>query len=167
MWLSRAADSLYSAVRPVSGALQSVGAGVLAVMMVLTASDVTLRAFGEPILGAGDLTEYGMAILVGFSLAYCAVHKGHVQVEVLVEHLPSRTQAILDSVTGFFSLALVALITWQSFVYMASLHSAGRTSMILFIPRAPFAGLIGFGFAWFTLVLLADFLKNLAVAVKR
>ena len=42
-------------MRPVSGVLQWVGAGVLAAMMFLTASDVTLRQFRFPILGAEDL----------------------------------------------------------------------------------------------------------------
>ena len=167
MWLSRAADSLNRVVHPASGALQSVGASVLVVLMLLTASDVTLRAFNRPILGAVDLTLCMMAVLVAFSLAYCAVRKGHVKVEVLVERLPQRFQAIIDSITGLFGLGLFSLITWQCFVYMESLFASKITSMILLIPSFPFAGLLGFGAAWFTLALLADFLDSLSQAVRR
>ena len=167
MWLGRASDSLYRAVRPVSVVLQGVGAGVLVVMMFLTASDVTLRQFKFPIMGTDDITAFLLAILISFSLAYCATRKGHVQVEVLVEHLPSRVQAIIDTITTLFGVGLCALITWWSFVNMVSLYTSGATSWTLNIITFPFAGLVAFGFAWFTLVLLADFLNAIARAVKR
>ncbi|MBA7624035.1 hypothetical protein ES703_31439 [subsurface metagenome] len=167
MWLDRTSDLLYSVVRPVSVVLQGMGAGVLAVMMLLTASDVTLRQFKIPIMGTDDITEFLMAILVSFGLAYCAIRKGHVQVEVLVEHLSSRAQAIIDTITTLLGLGLCILITWRSFVNMVSLYTSGATSWTLNIITFPFAGMVAFGFAWFTLVLLADFLKNLARAVKR
>ncbi len=167
MWLDRTSDLLYSVVRPVSVVLQGMGAGVLAVMMLLTASDVTLRQFKFPIMGTDDITALLLALLVSFSLAYCAIRKGHVQVEVLVEHLSSRAQAIIDTITTLLGLGLCILITWRSFVNMVSLYTSGATSWTLNIITFPFAGMVAFGFAWFTLVLLADFLKNLARAVKR
>ena len=167
MWLDRTSDLLYSVVRPVSVVLQGVGAGVLVVMMLLTASDVTLRRFKFPIMGTDDITAFLLAILVSFSLAYCAIRKGHVQVEVLVEHLPSRAQAIIDTITTLLGLGLCTLITWRSFVNMVSLYTSGATSWTLNIITFPFAGLVAFGFVWFTPVLLADFLNNLARAVKR
>ena len=51
MWLDRTSGSLYGTIRPVSIVLHGVGAGVLTVMMLLTASDVTLRQFKIPIMG--------------------------------------------------------------------------------------------------------------------
>ena len=153
-------------MRPISVVLQGVGAGVLTVMMLLTASDVALRQFKFPIMGMIDITAFLMAILVSFGLAYCAIRKGHVQVELIVERLPRRVQAIIDTITTLLGLGLCILITWQSFVNMVSLYTSGATSWTLNIIVFPFAGLVAFGFAWFTLVLLADFLNAIARVVK-
>ena len=166
MWLDRTSGSLYSTLRPISVVLQGVGAGVLTVMMLLTASDVTLRQFKSPLMGTIDITEFLMAILVSFGLAYCAIRKGHVKVDLIVERLPRRVQAIIDTVTTLLSLGLCILITWQSFVNMVSVYNSGATSWTLNITVFPFAGLVAFGFAWFTLVLLADFLNAIVRVVK-
>ena len=168
MWLSKAAGLLNRVVRPASMALHSVGAIVIGLMMLLTAADVALRyAFNRPIKGSFDLTVYMMAIVVAFGLAYCAVMKGHVKVELVVSHLPQRAQAIIDSITCLISLGLFSLITWQCFVNMKDLFASKLTSSVLLIPVFPFAGLVGIGSACLTLVLLADFLDSLSKAVKR
>jgi TRAP-type C4-dicarboxylate transport system permease small subunit len=136
--------------------------------MFLTAADVVLRyAFNRPIVGSYDLTEYMMAIMVSFGLAYCAFLKGHVRIDLLVGHLPPRFQAGIDSVTGLLGFLLFCLITWQSFVYMQLLSASGLESTVLLIPRYPFAGLVCLGSAFMTLILLSDFLESLAAAVKR
>jgi len=168
MWLSKAADLLYKVVRPASGALHSVGISVLGLMMLLTAADVTLRyVFDRPIIGSFDVSEYMMAVLVAFGLAYCAVMKGHVRVELVVSRLPQRTQAILDSITGFVGFVLFFVITWQCFAYVKILYDSKVTSSVLHIPPYPFAALVGLGSAWLTLVLLADFFDFLSKAVKK
>ncbi|MCJ7769830.1 MAG: TRAP transporter small permease [Dehalococcoidales bacterium] len=166
MWSDKTSDSLYKVVRPVSTVLQGVGAGVLAAMMFLTASDVTLRQFKLPIMGTDDITAFLMAILISFGLAYCAIKKGHIQVELIVEHLPSRVQAVIDSITTLLGFGLCTLITWQSFANMVSVYHSGATSWTLNIIAFPFAGLVAFGFIWFTLVLLADFLNAISKVVK-
>ncbi len=167
MWLSKAAVWLNRVVRPSSGVLHSVGVGVLAAMMLLTVADVTLRkVFNRPIVGSFDLTEYMMAIVVSLCLAYCAVNKGHVRVGLVVERLPQRVQAVIDSITGLFSFALFSLITWQCFIYMKLLIASGLTSTVLYIPVFPFVGVVAFGSAWLSLALLVDFFEFLSQAVK-
>jgi TRAP-type C4-dicarboxylate transport system permease small subunit len=163
----RASDSLYKILLPVSLVLQGVGAVVLAVMMFLTASDVTLRQFKLPIMGTDDITAFLMAILISFGLAYCTIKKGHVQVDLIVEHLPKRIQAIIDTITTLLGFSLCTLITWQAFTNMVSVYNSGATSWTLNIIVFPFAGLVAFGFALFTLVLLAGFFKALTGVVKR
>ena len=168
MWLSKAADWLNRLICPVVSVLHSIGVGVLAVLMVLTASDVTLRyVFNRPIVGSFDLTEYMMAIVVSFGLAYCASSKGHVRVDFVVSHLPPRVQAAIDSITGLLSTVLFSFITWQCFVYTRLLFDSGLESTVLLIPRFPFAGLVCLGSAFLTVVLLADFLEFLSRMVRK
>lgn len=168
MWLSNASDWLNRVVSPVSKVTHRIGVGVLAVMMFLTAGDVTLRyVFNKPIPGSFDLTEYMMAIVVAFSLAYCAVMKGHVRVDIVVARFPQRAQAIIDIITGLISIGILSLITWQCFVHMKALSASKVTSSVLYIPSFPFAGLVGFGSALFTLVLLTNLIDYLYQAVRR
>ncbi len=168
MWLSRIADSLNKLVHPAARALHSAGVSVLAMMMLLTAGDVTLRyVFNRPIVGSYDLTEYMMAIVVSFGLAYCAFLKGHVSVDLIVSHLPQRAQAVIDSITSLLGFILFSLITWQSFVYMELLFDSGLKSTVLLIPRFPFAGLVCLGSTFLTIVLLVNFLEFMSQAVRK
>jgi TRAP-type C4-dicarboxylate transport system permease small subunit len=168
MWLSRIAASLNKLVHPAARVLHSAGVGVLALLMLLTAGDVTLRyIFNRPIIGSYDLTEYMMAIVVSFGLAYCAFLKGHVRVDLVICHFPQRLQAAIDSITSLLSIILFSLITWQAYVYMKLLFDSGLESTVLLIPRFPFAGLVCLGSAFLTIVLLANFLEFLSQAVRK
>ena len=168
MWLSRAADSLNKLVHPAARVLHGAGVGVLALLMLLTASDVTLRyVFNRPIVGSYDLTEYMMAIVVSFGLAYCAFFKGHVSVDIIVSHFPQRVQAVIDSITGLLAVTLFSVITWQSFVYMQLMFDSGLKSSVLLVPKFPFVGLVCLGSAFITIVLLANFLEFLSQAVRK
>jgi TRAP-type C4-dicarboxylate transport system permease small subunit len=135
-------------------------------MMFLTAGDVTLRQFQFPIMGTDDLTAFLMVILISFGLAYCAINRGHIRVELLVERLPGRIQAVIDALTSLLSLGLCVLIVWQSIVNAVSVYQSGATSWTLNIIVYPFAGLVAFGFAWFAVVLLADMLGAAARVVR-
>jgi TRAP-type C4-dicarboxylate transport system permease small subunit len=167
MITGRIANSLNKILLPISMILLGVGAVVLAAMMFLTASDVTLRQFKLPIMGTDDITAFLMAILISFGLAYCTIKKGHVQVDFLVERLPIRAQAIINSVVTLLSLVLSALITWQSFANMISVFQSGATSWTLNFIVYPFAGIVAFGFALFTLVLMANLFEAISLVRKR
>jgi TRAP-type C4-dicarboxylate transport system permease small subunit len=168
MRLSKLADAVNRFVLPVVTILHGVGAGILVAMMVLTASDVTLRyVFDRPIVGSFDLTEYMMAIVVSFSLAYCAFFKGHVSVDLIINRLPRRAQAVIDGITGLLGIFIFTLITWQAWVYMKLLFASGLESSVLLIPRYPFAGVVLLGSAVLTITLVASFLEYLAQAVRK
>ena len=148
--------------------MHSIGIGVLVAMMFLTFSDVFLRyVFNRPIEGAYELTEYMMAIVVGFGLAYCAMKKGHISIELVVQHFPQRAQAIIDTITYFIGLVLFALITWQYFQHVPASFESGRVSVILYLPMYPFVAAVLLGSAALTLALLTQFAESLSKAVKK
>ncbi|MFC1860770.1 TRAP transporter small permease subunit [Chloroflexota bacterium] len=152
----------------ISQVIDKVAGYILVVMMFLTATDVLLRyVFNRPISGSFELTEYMMLIVVAFSIAYCAVLKGHVRVELLFERFPQRAQAIINSFIYLLGLGLFSLLTWQCIIYMNITFSSKLTSSVLLIPVFPFVGLLvlGIGMYWFTL--LVDFIKSVAQAVKQ
>jgi TRAP-type transport system small permease protein len=165
MWLNKFANALNIAARKISPVLHSVGLGVLAVMMFLTAFDVILRyVFNKPIMGAFELTEYMMAIVVAFSLAYCYVLKEHVTVDIVVNRFPQRAQAIIDSITSLIGFGIFCLITWQSGLQTKIQLDSGLTSAVLLIPAFPFVAVVAFGSAVLSLAILAFFFESLSKA---
>jgi TRAP-type C4-dicarboxylate transport system permease small subunit len=166
--MRRGTDSLQRFVRPIINVLLVIGASMLAGMMFLTALDVALRyIFNRPITGAYEVIEFLMAIVVPFGIAYCGHQGGHVVVDLLFVRFPKRVQAIIGGMTGFLTLGLFLLITWQNFIYIQEQYGSKLTSAVLLIPVYPFIGVVAIASAVFCLVLLIDFLKFLAEVVEK
>lgn len=135
--------------------LSAIGATVLALMMFLTAVDVGMRyAFNRPLSGAFEVAGYMMAIMVPFSIAYCAQQKGHIAVDLIMERFSKKTGTVVDIITTFISLVFVIIIAWQNVVYFFEVRGSGLTSAVLLIPAYPFIAPIAIGFGAFALILL-------------
>jgi tripartite ATP-independent transporter DctM subunit len=168
MRLDKLTQNLAKAIYPASRVINAIGVSVLAVMMVLTAADVVLRyLFNRPITGAMELTEYMMAIVVSFGLAYTAVHKGHVSVDLVISRLTDRVQALAKCITLLLCLGFFSVIAWRSVFYGEVLRSGGYTSSALYIPAYPFAYVVAFGSAMLCLVFLVNFLENLVKVTEK
>ena len=167
MWPRKVSDTLRNGVCPVGTTLQGAAAAFLAVMMFFTAADVIMRQFKVAMVGGNDVISLLMTLLISFSLLYCAVEKGHVQVDLVVNLLPKRAQAVIDTITGVLTTVLCAFITWQSVTNTFSVYRSGAMSWTLNVMMYPFAAVVAFGFAWYTVILLADTLDAAARTVKR
>ena len=132
--ITRIARSINGGIKAASNTLHRIGNIVLMIVMLLTAADVILRLFARPILGAFDITEYLMAILVSFSLAYCSLNKGHVSVDFIMRLLNVRVQEVIDIFTTFASFVLLVFISWQTILQMFAQYTTGVTSSVLPIP---------------------------------
>jgi TRAP-type C4-dicarboxylate transport system permease small subunit len=135
-----------------------IGGGVLAVMMFLTAADVGFRyIFNSPIAGALETVEYIMAILIPFSIAYCAFQKSHVAVELIVGKLPKKIRTLLEMLITAVTLVFVAIIAWQNVFYTREIYESRLTSSVLLIPTYPFVVPVAVGFGAFALSLIVHF----------
>ncbi len=139
---------------------QRFGGWVLAAMMFLTAADVFLRnVFNKPILGAFEITECLMSLMVASGLAYVTVTKSQIRVDVLFVRLPQRVQRVLTVITDFLGLGLCALLSWRAFVYMQAEYDSGTRIGALLIPTFPFIAVVGLGWLLLAIVLLKDFVE--------
>lgn len=151
-----------------SRVLHGIGIAVLALMMGITGVDVFLRyVFNRPITGSTEIIAHMMAIIVGFGLAYCAVMKGHVTVDLVISRLQQRTQAVINAVTTLFSFGLLSIMTWQLCCHMKELFASGESSVVLLIPAFPFVALVALGSAILSLVFLSDLLDSISQVVSR
>ena len=161
-WLKKVSLPTERAANRTSQVFRSVGAVFLTIMMLLVVIDVVMRnTLNAPIAASFALGEVLMGMMVACGVAYCAVQKGHVSVDVVAVRLPQKTRAVIGSITGFLGLALFLLIGWGILTYANTLRLSGTLLAPLDIPRFPFAFIIGLGFALLCWVLLAQFLKSL------
>lgn len=120
-----------------------------------------------PIPGSVELIELLMVLVVFLGLAECAVHRGNVSVDLFVDQLPKKAQAVIDAFTCLFSVGIVSLITWQSAVQVKILWQSGFVSGALHIPYWPFAIVMVLGWAAFALVLIVHFFENLGRVLRK
>lgn len=139
-----------------------VGISILVIVMSLTVCDVLLRyVFNHPVPGAFEVTEFMMVAIVWLGVAYTAIKKGHIAVDVLVSHLPRKTQAIIDSPTYLLCMGIAFLIAWRGIIRAHALRLFGEVSSVLHIPSFAFELIIVFGSSLLCLVLLLQFVESL------
>ena len=76
----------------VSTWMGGIGGVILVSMMLITVFDVMLRCIGRPMSGTYDLVALGGALIIGFSVPYTTMKKGHIIVDVLTQGLSERGQ---------------------------------------------------------------------------
>ncbi|OPY71860.1 MAG: Tripartite ATP-independent periplasmic transporter [Syntrophorhabdus sp. PtaU1.Bin058] len=168
MSLERFVGSIEKIAHPVSRFFNFGGVGFLCILMLLVMAHVIGRyIITFPIPGSVELIEFLMILVVFLGLAECAVHRGNVSVDLFVEQLPKRVQAVIDAFTCLCSVGIVSLITWQSAVQVKLLWESGHVSGVLHIPHWPFAVVMVFGWAAFSLVLVAHFFEYLGRALRK
>jgi len=157
-FLERLIRKAYEATKPVIGILNNIGLVALVGMMFLITVDVSLRKIlNMPILGSYEVVQYMMVVTIGFGMAYCGLHRGHINVDLVIDRLPRRARTIMGCITGFLSLAVSIIVVWQAFVYVLQLKQGLKISPVLLIPVYPFAGIVAFGLALYAIVLLIHF----------
>ena len=142
--------------------------GAVMAMMLLVVANIIWRVvpkIGRPIFGTYDVVGFIGATLVAFAIAYCAVQGGHISVELVVARFPQRVQGIIGSITGFLSLGIFAVVTWQCVVLANDMWRVGEVSMSALLPFYPYIYGVGFGCALLCLVILVDLGKSLAKVV--
>ncbi|MGB5985364.1 MAG: TRAP transporter small permease [Desulfobacterales bacterium] len=147
--------------------LLAMGAAVLAMMMFLTATDVILRyLLNRPLSGAFELVEYMMAILIPFSVVYCADQKSHVAVELVLGRFSKKVRNFFGLATTLATLLFVLVMAWQNVLYIGEMYRSRMTSAVLLIPTYPFVAATAIGISAFALVLLSDWLDLLSEVKK-
>jgi TRAP-type C4-dicarboxylate transport system permease small subunit len=144
---------------------QTIAGVTLVFMMIVTLSDVILRAFGKPILGAYELISFSGGIVVGLAIPYTSWMKGHIYVDVLIDRLPRqkntafRRKDIVNVITRCAGIVLFLLIGWSFFGMAGSLYASKEVSQTLRLPFYPIA--YGLSVSCFiqSLLLFCDILK--------
>lgn len=136
-------------------ALAAVASAVLASMMFLMAADVIGRYFfNSPIPGGLELVEFMMAIIVPFGIAYCALHRSHVAVDMIVERFPRTLRLAVDTLTAIVSVVFIGILCWQNILNVFETYDSKMTSAVLKLPSYPFVVPVALGMGLFACILL-------------
>ena len=167
MALEDSARSLEGFATPLSRISDSVGRGILVMMVLLITIDVILRYFlNRPIKGSYELVEFMLALLVFLGLAYVQTKKGHVSVTLFTGRLSPGQMSVVKSATDLLCLITFSLISWRCMVQAETLRTSGTSSDVLSIPNFPFMWMVVFGSLLLSLIFLIDFIRSLDNIIK-
>jgi len=107
-------------------------------MMALTFVDVIGRyVFNSPIVGALELTEFSMAIVIFLGLVLLTSQEGHVTVDLIDTFVPDKIKPIQKVVINLINLAVMAVISWQLWLKAENAADYGDRTEYLFMPLSP------------------------------
>ncbi len=131
-------------------------------MMALTFVDVISRyLFNSPIVGALELTEFSMAIVIFLGLVLLTSQEGHVTVDLIDNFIPDKIKPVQKVIINLINLAVMTVISWQLWIKAKDAAEYGDRTEYLFIPLAPLIYFMSFMTAVAGLILLFIMINSL------
>ena len=107
-------------------------------MMALTFVDVIMRyLFNSPIIGALELTEFSMAIVIFLGLVLLTSQEGHVTVDLIDNFVPDKIKPIQKVIINLINLFVMVVISWQLWIKAEDAAGYGDRTEYLFMPLSP------------------------------
>lgn len=139
-----------------------IAVGVLLLMMLLTVTDVFLRAtLNKPIMGTTEITEQMMVAVVFLGLGWCAIQGRHIKVDLFVSHYPLATQKFIDILIHAIGLIFVAILCWRTFMTTKMVKTLGITCSYIGVPKYPFYAVATIGWVVLFLAMVSLFIQRI------
>ena len=110
--------------------------------------------FNAPILGAQDISELSLAVLVFLGIPYCGWTGGHVAVDLISTVVGESRLRYTDALMRLLGGVLFAVVAWQAMRQGLDALEYGDATNLVDIAHYPFMFLMSFGWLLFALVLL-------------
>jgi TRAP-type C4-dicarboxylate transport system permease small subunit len=130
---------LFAVLRGVSKILNIIAGCALTFMMLLTVSDVLLRAGGHAIVGTYEISALALGLVIGFGIPQVSLDRGHVYMEFLLEKLSKRGKAVMMTLTRLSCFLLFAFIGYNLLNVGAGLQASGEVTATVKLPIYPVA----------------------------
>jgi TRAP-type C4-dicarboxylate transport system permease small subunit len=150
---------LLGVVKGVSRLLHFIAGMALVFIVVLTTSDVVLRAFKRPILGTYEIVTFTGAVVILFALPLSSWIRSHIYVDFFILKFSRRVQNVFHVVTRCMGISLFFLFGWNVLKYAADLQRTAEVSVTLKLPFYPIIYAMGICCFVQCLVLLCDLVK--------
>ena len=161
-------NRMHQAVKDISRWLNYLSMSAIFVVMALLVSDIILRNFFRiAILGATEMVEMGMVLIVFCGFAHTQVEKGHVHVTMATDRLPPNARHVVQGIVMLFTVVLSCLATICSFKAAARFTAEKAATAVLNISSAVFAYAMAIAMVVFTLVLFFEAVESFFLKIRK
>lgn len=116
-------------------------AGIITVlMMFLVSADVISRKLlNRPITGSVEVSEIGLLAITFLAAAWLLREEGHVNIDLVLNMLSPRNQALINAITSFVGIIICLALTWYSVMVAVEHFQEGIFSVysMLELPTYP------------------------------
>ncbi|WP_299193088.1 TRAP transporter small permease [uncultured Litoreibacter sp.] len=140
----------------VAGLFAVAGGGALLVLAGVTGIAVFYRyILRNPIFGIEDVTTMALTVLVAASIAWAAVNKGHVSVNIITSVFGRSVTRITDVVARLVSFAMLGFASYALFVKGSCGMPCGAMTSNLGIIHTPFYYVLAAAMAFYAAFVLS------------
>jgi TRAP-type C4-dicarboxylate transport system permease small subunit len=156
------------AVETIATFLNYFAMGAIALCILLTTADATLRyVFSSGIPGSYHLNEFLLVAIIALPLARCQIIQSHIRVDILIHRIPGRAIHIIEFVSlvlAFILFALAAYTTGENAV-IAFIKGDFERGIINY-PLWPAKSFVPIGIGVFCLTLLVEIFHHAKGIIK-
>ncbi|MBI2832750.1 MAG: TRAP transporter small permease [Chloroflexi bacterium] len=146
--------------------LYVVNVGIILILTIVVINIVGRYLFAFTLPGSIELVVLIFIVSGLCALAYVQNNKGHVEVEIIREHLPFKAKSIIELFALVISLAFALLVTWRSAVYLLETWADYIPGVIRF-PYGPFRLFVPIGFALMSVRIIRQMVDIVTALGKR
>lgn len=140
---------------------------MLGLMFLIVINILMRRMFNKPFVGAYDLVSVLILIAVVLALGNCAIQKGHIAIDFIVERFPLWLQKLIDITMNLASLIFLALFTYHTAKHAYLTAISGDVTSTLKIPHYPFIYIASLGYLLLCVIILVDLMNIVKDVIKR
>ena len=133
-------------------------AGMILICLVAVCTEVLMRYFlNRPLVWVVEVTEYSILYTTFLAAAYLLKEEGHVKIELVVDALKPRAQALLNAITSMLGIVVCLVLGFfGTSNTIAHFQQGIPTFTAMEIPKWPFLMVIPFG----SFLLLIQFVRR-------
>ncbi len=138
-----------------SAALAVVSGLILLALIGLTFVDVILRyIFSSPILGAKDLLEMGMVVVISLAFPFTWRIGGHIVVDLIPDYGSKFLTTLRDVVVRLIGIEIFRHLAWNAWIRAGDAKLFNEATNMIEVPFQPFFWILSIaaGFQVFALV---------------
>ena len=121
---------------------------------------VSRVVFKQAVRGSNEIIEIIMCMICFTAFAFTQVRRKHIQVGLVVTHLPLQMRYVLSAINCCWCTLLTAVLTYACWTQGSYAAKANKLSFVLKVPYAPFYYVCAILMALFVIVFLNDMIKS-------
>ncbi len=146
----RLLDGLCAGLAVVSGL-------ILLALIGLTFVDVVLRyIFSAPFLGAKDLLQMGMVLVISLAFPFTWRMGGHIVVDLIPDYGVQALTRARDSAVRLIGILIFALLAWQAWIRADDAVLFNEATNMIEVPFQPFFWVLSIAAAFQAVVLCVE-----------